>query len=204
MDPRLLEYYNNELLHVRESAAEFAKEFPKIAGRLALEGTAECTDPYVERLLEGFAFLAARVQLKIDAEYPPFTQGLMSILAPHLLAPTPSLTVVQLTPSPKQGALTDGFKVPRGTALKANLRRGEQTACEYRTAQGVELWPFEIVKVTQSGHVGDLGELPVASRRPVKSALRIKLRSNGPAFNELPLQKLALFLRGPEQLGMRL
>jgi len=69
MDPRLLSYYERELQHIREMGAEFAQEFPKIAGRLGLEGF-ECADPYVERLLEGFAFLAARVQLKLDAEFP--------------------------------------------------------------------------------------------------------------------------------------
>jgi len=69
MDPRLLHYYNRELQHLREMGGEFAKEFPKIAGRLGLEGF-ECADPYVERMLEGFGFLAARIQLKLDAEYP--------------------------------------------------------------------------------------------------------------------------------------
>ena len=69
MDRRLLNYYNRELAHLRETGAEFAREFPKIAGRLALEEFT-CADPYVERLLEGFAFLAARVQLKLDAEFP--------------------------------------------------------------------------------------------------------------------------------------
>ena len=66
MDPRFVDYYNQELLFIRESAAEFAREFPKIAGRLAIDGATvnECGDPYVERLLEGFAFMAARVQLK--------------------------------------------------------------------------------------------------------------------------------------------
>ena len=68
MNPRLLELYNQELHHVRESAAEFAKEYPKIASRLTLAGM-DCADPYVERLLEGFAYLTARVQLKLDAEY---------------------------------------------------------------------------------------------------------------------------------------
>ena len=60
MDPRLLRYYNEELRHLREMGAEFAKSFPKIAARLGIEGL-EVTDPYVERLLEGVAFLAARV-----------------------------------------------------------------------------------------------------------------------------------------------
>ena len=66
MDPRLLRYYNRELQHLNEMGAEFAKEFPKIAGRLGMESL-PVADPYVERLIEGFAFLAARVQLKIDS-----------------------------------------------------------------------------------------------------------------------------------------
>src|SRR5207247_603754 len=161
--------YNRELSYLRELGGEFAKHFPKIAGRLGLDEF-ECTDPYVERLLEGFAFLSARVQLKIDSEYPRFTQGLMSILVPHLLAPTPSLAVVQLRPSTKQGVLTAGHRVIRGTALKGNLGRGEHTACEYRTSQDVELWPIEIARVSHAGHVGDLGDLPIASRRQIKSS----------------------------------
>ncbi len=204
MDQRLLSYYNRELSYLRELGGEFAKHFPKIAGRLGLDQF-ECTDPYVERLLEGFAFLAARVQLKIDAEYPRFTEGLMSILTPHLLAPTPSLAVVQLQPSPKQALLTDGFRVARGTSLKSVLARGEQTSCEYRTAQDVELWPLELSGLSHAAHVGDLGELPLSTHKQVKSALRIKLRAtNGQPIQKLSLSRLPLFLRGAEQLGMRL
>ena len=89
MDPRLLQYYNLELQHLRETGAEFAQQFPKIAARLGMHGL-EVADPYVERLLEGVAFLAARVQLKIDAEFPRFTQALLEIVYPHYLAPTPT------------------------------------------------------------------------------------------------------------------
>ncbi len=69
MDPRLLEYYNRELQFMREMGAEFARAYPRVAARLGIDGL-ECADPYVERLLEGFAFLAARVQLKLDARHP--------------------------------------------------------------------------------------------------------------------------------------
>jgi len=41
MDERLLIIINNELRHVREMAGEFAREFPKIAGRLALDKDAK-------------------------------------------------------------------------------------------------------------------------------------------------------------------
>ncbi|MDH3433865.1 MAG: type VI secretion system baseplate subunit TssF, partial [Gammaproteobacteria bacterium] len=111
MDPRLLKYYNQELHHVREMGSEFAKEFPKIAGRLGMDGI-ECADPYVERLLEGFAFLAARVQLKVDAEFPNFTQHLFELIYPHYLAPTPSMTVVQFQPDLDEGGLAAGFTLP--------------------------------------------------------------------------------------------
>src|SRR5438034_1798231 len=79
MDPRLVRHYNQELAHLREVGAEFAEQFPKIAGRLSMSGI-EVTDPYVERLLEGVAFLAARVQLKLNAEFPRFTQRLLEIV----------------------------------------------------------------------------------------------------------------------------
>ena len=64
----------------------------KIAGRLGLEGM-ECSDPYVERLLEGFAFLAARVQLKIDSEFPRFTQHLMEMVFPGFISPVPAMAI---------------------------------------------------------------------------------------------------------------
>src|ERR671921_2523838 len=104
MDRRLLAYYDRELQYMRDLGGEFAREFPKIAGRLGLEGF-ECADPYVERLLEGFAFLAARVQLRIDAEFPRFTQHLLEMVYPHFLAPTPSMAVVQLKPDLTEGNL---------------------------------------------------------------------------------------------------
>ncbi|MGH8519531.1 MAG: type VI secretion system baseplate subunit TssF, partial [Panacagrimonas sp.] len=87
MDPRLLRHYNAELGHLREMGAEFARQFPKIAARLGMDGV-EVVDPYVERLMEGAAFLAARVQLKLDAEFPRFTQRLLEIVYPQYLAPT--------------------------------------------------------------------------------------------------------------------
>ena len=97
MDPRLLRHYNQELLHLREMGAEFAAQFPKIAGRLRMDSV-EVADPHVERLLEGFAFLAARVQLKLDAEFPRFTQRVADVLYPQFTAPIPSMLVAQLQP----------------------------------------------------------------------------------------------------------
>ncbi len=81
MDRRLLEYYEKELQYLLGSGAEFASAYPRIAGRIGLNAS-ECSDPYVERLLEGVAFLSARVQLKLDAEFPAFTQSLLEAVCP--------------------------------------------------------------------------------------------------------------------------
>jgi type VI secretion system protein ImpG len=204
VDSRLLEYYNRELRYLRDLGGEFARDYPKVAGRLGLDAF-ECADPYVERLLEGFAFLAARVQLKIDAEFPRFTEHLLGMLCPHYLGPTPSMAVVQLRPDPKQGAPADGFLVPRGTALTSNLRRGETTACEYRTGHDMTLWPLAITKFSHTNYVGDLGEFASTARRPVKGSLRLRLRTvNGMPFSALSLDKLPLFVRGSDAMSLRL
>jgi len=204
MNPRLLAHYSRELQHLREMGGEFAREFPKIASRLGLDEF-ECADPYVERLLEGFAFLAARVQLKLDAEFPQVTQHLLEMVYPHYLSPTPSMAVCELQPNLSEGALVDGYVVPRGTALKSILGKGEQTACEYRTAHDVTLWPLELVEVKYSPHAGDLSDLDLPGRERVKSALRIRLRATGGlTCDKLALESLSFYLRGIGELPMKI
>ena len=204
MDHRLLSYYNRELQYLRELGGEFARKFPKIAGRLGLEAF-ECADPYVERLLEGFAFLAARVQLKIDSEFPRFTEHLLSLVYPHYLAPTPSMAVVKLHPNHRQGQLNEGFLVPRGSALRSNVGRGDQTACEYRTAHDVNLWPIELVSVEHTASLGEWGELTLPGKKQLHGVLRLRFRTTtGAPFSDLQIDELPLFLSGPEQLTMRM
>ena len=91
----MLDYYNRELAYVREQGAEFAEQFPKVAARLGMRGM-EVADPYVERLLEGFAFMSARIQLKMDAEFPRFSQRLLDLVYPGYLAPTPAMAPATL------------------------------------------------------------------------------------------------------------
>src|SRR3954462_8162877 len=147
MDPRLLQYYQREFDHLHDMGAEFAEEFPKIAARLSMKGR-EVDDPYVERLIEGAAFLAARVQLKIDSEFPRFTQSLLEIVYPHYLAPTPAMLVAKLTPAPNDPNLASGPTVPRGSTLSAASTADDATACEFRTAHDIALWPLQIVSAS--------------------------------------------------------
>ena len=204
MDPRLLRYYNQELQHLREMGAEFAKQFPKIAGRLGVEGM-EVTDPYVERLMEGVGFLAARVQLKLDAEFPRFTQQLLEMLYPHYLAPTPSMLIAQFQPVLSEGALAAGVKIERGSAIHSRSPKPDATTCEFRTAHELTLWPIELVEARFFSFAADLplATLPVANK--IRGGVRLKLRSTGGAkFRDIRAESLRFFLGGADEVAHKL
>ena len=101
----LLYYYERELAFLRRMGAEFADRYPKVASRLQLE-QAKCEDPHVERLLEGFAFLAARVHLKIDDDFPEVSESLLDVVYPHYVRPVPAMSLVEFELDPEQGKLT--------------------------------------------------------------------------------------------------
>jgi len=203
MDPRLLQYYNLELQHLRETGAEFAQQFPKIAARLGMHGL-EVSDPYVERLLEGMAFLAARVQLKIDAEFPRFTQALLEIIYPHYLAPTPSMLVAQLNPDVNDPNLGAGPRVPRGTTLAGLQGPDDATSCDFRTAHDVTLWPLEVVSANYFSFAPDLplNTLPVA--RSIRGGLRIRLKTTGMKFSQPSIDRLCFYLSGRDDVANKL
>lgn len=204
MNAKLLRYYERELAHLREVGGEFARDYPKVAGRLGLE-TYACADPYVERLLEGFSFLAARVQLKIDAEFPRFTNHLLELVYPQYLAPTPSMAVVQLQPDMSEGSLAAGFKVPRDTALHSQLGKGDQTACEFRSAHDVTLWPVELVQARYFACGAHVAGIDLSRLGGVKAALRLRLRVGaGLTFSDLALDRLPLHIRGGEAMPSRI
>lgn len=202
MDPRLLRYYEEELQFMREMGSEFASAFPKIAGRLGLE-TLECADPYVERLLEGFSFLSARTRLKLDSQFPRFTGNLLETVYPHYMAPTPSMAVVQFQPDPAEAALATGVPVPRGTVLRSRLGKGEQTACEFRTAHEFQLWPLQIIEAEYFSR--DVASLDLPKIPDVRAGIRLRLQTTaGLTFNQLSLDKLPVFIRGNGNLPMHL
>lgn len=204
MDPHLLRLYNDELTHLREVGGEFAREFPKIAARLSMDGV-EVTDPYVERLLEGFAFLAARVQLKIDAEHPRLVQHLLETVYPGFLSPVPSMAVVRLQPDLLDPNLARGFAVPRGTALTSEAVRGQGTRCEFRTAHDVTLWPLEIDAVQYFSHAPDLPIARMPWARQVRGGLRIRVKAHGGLrLRQLQLDSLPFYLSAPDDVAFRL
>jgi type VI secretion system protein ImpG len=206
MDPRLLEYYNQELLHIREGAAEFAREFPKIAGRLGLDSDAkECPDPYVERLLEGFAYLTGRIQLKIDSEFPAFTQNLLEMVYPGYQAPTPAMAIVQFQVDLDDPGLAQGFELPRQTTLRSRLQPGESTACVFRTAHALTFWPLRMLDAKYHGYVPKLPAGRLELPKGVRGALTLTLQSTaGLSVRQIALDRLTLHLTGEEGTAHKL
>ncbi|MET0065417.1 MAG: type VI secretion system baseplate subunit TssF [Candidatus Thiodiazotropha sp.] len=198
MDPRLLKYYNQELQYLREMGAEFAHAYPKIASRLTLDEF-ECADPYVERMLEGFSFLTARIQLKLDEEFPRFTQHLMERVYPHYLSPTPSMMIVQFQTDLLDPSLGDGFELPRHSTLRSRLGKGNQTTCIYRTAQDVRLWPITLESVEYLPSPAAITLAGIGKQPGAKAALRFRFKTAGDIpFNRLEVDRLPVFLSGGE------
>ncbi|MGS0742975.1 type VI secretion system baseplate subunit TssF [Glaciimonas sp. GG7] len=207
MHPKFLEYYSRELTYMREMSAEFSAQHPKIASRLGMQGIA-IADPYVERLIESFCFLSARIQLKLDAEFPRFTQRLLEVVYPNYGAPTPSMAVARLQPSLKEGDVTTGFKVARNSVLKATISPGEQTACEFRSGQDVTLWPIEIIEAKLTSAPPDIPEIDphLLPHIKLRGALRLRLRTIGEIkFSQLKeLDRLPIFIGGDERIASHL
>ncbi|WP_237386323.1 type VI secretion system baseplate subunit TssF [Xenorhabdus sp. Sc-CR9] len=205
MDNKLLEYYNRELVYLREMGKEFAERYPKIASRLGMHGI-DVADPYVERLMEGFAFLTSRIQLKMDSEFQHFSQHLLEMLYPNYLSPTPSMAIAELRPDMTKGDISHGFLVPRGTIMFCQTLKKEGIDFQYSTTQDVILQPLKLQKV-------ELGKIPAniplvglnLHQYGAVRALRIRLTCNGKFFlNELNLNKLTFFLSGPDLQSLKL
>ena len=188
MHREFLDLYNRELLLLQEQAREFAEEYPGIAERLG-GLVSERTDPMIAGLLEGTAFLAARVQLKLKHEFPEFTSNLLEQLIPNYLAPTPSVMLTKVEPPYSDAKLREGYAIERDSYLDAVYReRGRQIACRYRLSSEVVLWPFDIIGAEYYTTPGPLQALGLSVGNDVLSGLRLTLthRSAARIEDELP------------------
>jgi type VI secretion system protein ImpG len=142
MRDELLQNYENELSYLRQMGAQFAEKYPKIAARLRLESSKETEDPHVERLIEAFAFLAARIHLKLDDDFPEITEALLSVVYPHFVRPIPSMAIADFQIDVEHGKLTTGLKIERNTTLYSRPVAG--VPCKFRTCYETTLWPISI------------------------------------------------------------
>lgn len=198
MDPRLLRLYEEELRFMRSAGAEFRDQYPKIAGRLGIESNS-CADPYVERLLEGVAFLAARVQLKIQSRFPDFTHQLMELVYPHLTAPIPSAAMVAFEPRWDEGALAAGVRIPAQAPLTAPRTPGQATACQFRTAHDVTLWPLRLTSAEYLRNPGVIAARGIALQRACRCGIQLSFEITGGAtVGDLAITRLPLHLKGAD------
>ena len=188
----LLRYYKSELTYLRQMGSVFAERYPKIAKRLEL-GHEECADPHVERLIEAFAFLTARLQHELDSEFPDITSALLGILSPQLTSPVPSMAIAQFNVDPEQAKMTTGFNIERQTPLFADATDG--LYCRFRTCYPLTLWPL---KVTQADFENTRTYSFLDMETQVVAALQVRLECLTPAvkLQDLEMNRLRFYLHG--------
>ncbi len=188
-DDPFLKYYHRELSYLRFSGAKFAQQHPKIARRLEI-GITESQDPHVERLLESFAFLTARLSQEIDDRLPQIASALLGVLYPQLVHPLPSMAIAQFCVDPSKGKLTSGYLIPKHTPLVAYAEEG--VTCRFQTSYPVTLWPLEI---SQVDFVESSNYLFNNRQFDNKWLIRIKLNCLGLDFSDLELDELTFHIR---------
>ncbi|MEM9756957.1 MAG: type VI secretion system baseplate subunit TssF, partial [Pseudomonadota bacterium] len=204
MDRTFFGYYEAELDHLRNVAMEFAALNQPVANALLLQSAKDpCPDPYVERLLEGVAFLAARTRMKLDYEGSRHVRALLEALYPDLAAPGPAVGMVQLKPGDNVATMRDGHLVARAAPLSATSSDLIATRAIYLTAQPVHLWPVRVAEAEYLGDPGAIGALGGTGRLPAgtEAGIRVVIERTGEgAMSDLTLDALDLYL-GNDTLG---
>jgi type VI secretion system protein ImpG len=192
MRDELLQNFENELSYLRQKGAQFAEKYPKIASRLRLEASKETEDPHVERLIEAVAFLAARIHLRLDDDFPEITEALLNIVYPHFVRPVPSMAIADFQVDVEHGKLTTGLKIDRNTTLYSRPVGG--APCKFRTCYETTLWPVSITAAEWK--TPDLLKPPLKTPESTHS-LRLEMRSApGAPLPGLGLDRLRFHLAG--------
>ncbi len=188
----LKDYYEQELRYLREMGREFAEQHGEIAKGLRMEA-GRWADPHVERLMEGFAFLAARIHRRLDDDFSEISQALLNIVYPHYLRPVPSMSIVQMELDPDQ-AISSGFVVEAGQSLVSPPTKAGGVRCRFRSCYPVKLWPLRVATARwQSPHGLGLG----SRTKEVAACLGLTLECQGGLrFQDLQVDRLRLHLDG--------
>ncbi len=193
----LLPYYEKELAFLRRHAREFAERYPKIAARLLLSGEA-CEDPHVERLLQSFALLSARISKKLDDDFPEITESLLEVLYPHYLRPFPSCSIARFDGGGAEAQLSAPVTIARGTPL--NTRPSKGAPCQFRTAYDVMLSPLALTEARLGDATEALRGLRSATEASQLLSLTFETRSPQLTLDRLALDRLRIFLDGDSSL----
>lgn len=199
MSDALFPYYERELLYFRQMSQDFARRYPGAANRLLLESN-RSIDPHVERMIQAFALLTARIQNKLDDEFPELSESLASVFFPQFLAPVPSMAIVEFLLDSNRGPLPDGFVIDKGSRIQ--MQPVTDVSCRYRTSYPVHLWPVAIKTAEMLPP-----PFPPGLRAPAQAASAIVLRLQtqaGLKFTDLSLERLRLYLHGENQMVAQL
>jgi len=173
-------YYDTELRFLREAGRAFAEAYPSEARHLNLDSLDD-RDPFVERLFEGFAFLAGRIHQRLDDEMPHYTEGLLQLLCPHFLKPFPSCCILSLDPEP--GLLPETTRFAAGLEVRSPPVGPERTVCRFRTTEEVRIHPLRLAEASIQDVETD------RSRLSLSFALH-----RGASLQRLDLSRLRLYL----------
>lgn len=174
-----LDHYNDELRQLRDAGARFSKEHPQVAPALGLHPDA-ITDPFVERLLEGVAYLTARVQTRLDRECAEFAQQALTRICPLYMSATPAISTFAFHPDAGSPEVFRCTTLPRGTLVSARLP-GRKAPVTFATARAVTILPLRLSAVECRR---SLNGLPVSLAQqlvPFPAVLRFKFELEGAA-----------------------
>ena len=198
MNDRLAAYYERELERIYSEAGDFARRRGKIAARLEL-GERGSSDPHVERLLQGFAFVTAGIRQRLDEDFPLLAETLLSSLYPHLLRPRPAMAIMRLRGTQTVATIPGGYVVPSGSPLSATATDGSERI--FRTCRETRLFPVEVTDAALLSLPPGLPET-VRIRVPKNASyvLRLHLTATALGVNigALGMQSLRLHIRAPE------
>lgn len=189
----LLPYYEQELTFLRRHSREFAQRYPKIASRLLISGDA-CEDPHVERMIESFALLSARVQKKLDDDFPEFTSSFIDVLYPHYLRPLPSCSIARFDLGGADAQLSAISRVERGSMLTTRPIKG--VSCKFRTAFDVSLSPVRVEEASYSESFTPPRGFQLPSGSAALMSLSLSSASAQLPLSAVPLDSLRLFVDG--------
>lgn len=185
-------YVAPDLEALTKLAQSFANAYPALATRLSERSL----DPDVERLLEAFAYLGEHVRKLVDESAPDAAQSFADAIAPELLRPFPSATIVELTPPP--GARR--VHVPAGTEFESVPVYG--TPCRFTSWSSFDLvpWTLDRADLTWSPDRGQALKLVLEAENdgfslgvPVESLFPLRLHFSG---DPRATGALSAFLRG--------
>ena len=152
MNSAFLEKYHHELKLFRDASKEFAKEHPSIAGHLGLLAP-EIEDPYIERLIEAVSFLTARINHKIDEQYPQFLKHIFKVIQPSFVKVIPSCAVVALNSYEQKPTF-----IPKNTLITTHAKKQGASVCQFSTCHDIQITPLTIKKTSYNrvarGNVG--------------------------------------------------